>query len=93
MCANCHGPAMGGGPGAPALNDVGFRTKWSGQTLHALLDCARSTMPPGRAGTLGDAQYVELIAAILDANAYKSGATELSTDDKVLSEIVMEAQR
>jgi alcohol dehydrogenase (cytochrome c) len=89
MCANCHGPAMGGGPGAPALNDVGFREKWSGQTLHTFLNCARSTMPPGRAGTLADAQYVELIAAILDANGYQSGDQALPADDKVLSEIVM----
>jgi hypothetical protein len=68
---------------------VGFREKWSGQSLHTFLNCARSTMPPGRAGTLADAQYVELIAAILDANGYQSGDKELPADEKVLSEIVL----
>jgi mono/diheme cytochrome c family protein len=90
QCALCHGPAMGGAPGAPALNDSGFRAVWQGRSLESLLACTKSTMPPGRAGTLGDAQYVQLLAAILEANGFEPGATPLPTDAAGLGRIVME---
>jgi alcohol dehydrogenase (cytochrome c) len=95
QCATCHGATMGGSPGAPALNDVGFRGKWRGHSLNALLACARSTMPPGRAGTLSDAQYLALIAAILEANGFKpgTGAADLPADAAALSRIGVEPGR
>jgi hypothetical protein len=36
----------------------------------ALIDCIKETMPPGRTGTLSDADYAHLAAAILDKNGY-----------------------
>jgi len=90
QCSSCHGPSMGGTPGAPPLNDVGFRGAWGGRTVEALVSCTKSTMPPGRAGTLTDAQYVELVAAILEANAIKPGSTPLPADTAQLGRIVME---
>jgi hypothetical protein len=59
---------MRGTNAAPALADDGFRNVWRTRTLSQLLDCTRSTMPPGRAGTLSDAQYQSLLGAILEAN-------------------------
>ena len=73
QCATCHGASMTGTNAAPALADDGFRNAWRTRTLPELLDCTRNTMPPGRAGTLTDAQYQNLIAAILDANGSKPG--------------------
>jgi glucose dehydrogenase/cytochrome c5 len=73
QCTLCHGENMRGAPGAPALADPGFRLAWQGRSLGALFDCMKSTMPPGRAGTLSDADYVHLLAAILEANGIAPG--------------------
>jgi mono/diheme cytochrome c family protein len=73
QCATCHGENLRGSPGGPALADAGFRSAWGGRSVQALLDCTRSTMPPGRAGTLNDAEYQSLVALILDANGHAPG--------------------
>jgi PQQ-dependent dehydrogenase (methanol/ethanol family) len=78
QCVTCHGANLGGAPGAPALADPGFRAAWTGRTLKALLDCTRETMPPGRGGSLSDAEYLSLIAVILDANGYRPGSGVLT---------------
>jgi PQQ-dependent dehydrogenase (methanol/ethanol family) len=91
QCVACHGEGMRGTPGAPALANAEFRDAWKGHSLKALLDCTRSTMPPGRLGTLTDAQYLDLIAAMLEANGFKPGSgTALPGDADALSRIVME---
>ena len=74
QCVTCHGANLGGSPGAPALADAGFRAVWTGRSTQELLACTRSTMPPGRVGALTDAEYVSLVAAILEANHYQPGA-------------------
>jgi mono/diheme cytochrome c family protein len=73
QCATCHGDSLRGSPGGPALADAGFRNAWAGRPVQALLECTRSTMPPGRAGTLSDAEYHSLVALILDANNHAPG--------------------
>jgi PQQ-dependent dehydrogenase (methanol/ethanol family) len=70
QCATCHGAEMRGTNAAPALSDDGFRGAWRNRTQQELLDCTRTTMPPGRVGTLTDAEYQNLLAAILDANGF-----------------------
>jgi alcohol dehydrogenase (cytochrome c) len=89
QCATCHGEGMRGNPGAPALADEGFRRAWDGHSVQALLNCTRSTMPPGRLGTLSDAQYLDLIAAILEANGFRPGGSALTTDAAILSRMVI----
>jgi PQQ-dependent dehydrogenase (methanol/ethanol family) len=93
QCASCHGPAMGGTPGAPALNDAGFRSAWRNKSANTLLDCMRTTMPPGRQGTLNDAQYLSLLAAILQANGFAPGDAPLPGDAAELSRIAIESGR
>jgi PQQ-dependent dehydrogenase (methanol/ethanol family) len=73
QCALCHGESMRGTAGTPALADPGFRLAWQGRSLHELFDCMKTTMPPGRAGTLSDADYAHLLAAILEANGFTPG--------------------
>ena len=72
----------------PALADPGFRQTWRGRSLGALFDCMKSTMPPGRAGTLNDPDYVHLLAAILEANEFKPG-NALPADAAKLNRIVI----
>jgi alcohol dehydrogenase (cytochrome c) len=76
QCSLCHGANMLGSAGAPALADSGFRSAWQGQSLGELFDCIRNTMPPGRAGSLPNADYARLLAAILEANGFPAGGTD-----------------
>ena len=82
QCAICHGENMRGSASAPALADPGFRQAWQGRTLGALFDCIKTTMPPGRGGSLSDNDYVHLIAAILEANGYPAGQDSSLLPDK-----------
>jgi alcohol dehydrogenase (cytochrome c) len=93
QCPLCHGARMDGSASAPPLADAGFRLAWRGRSLGALFDCMKTTMPPGRAGTLSDDDYVQLIAAILDANGFAAGGEKsvLSTDAQKLRQIVIES--
>jgi PQQ-dependent dehydrogenase (methanol/ethanol family) len=74
QCALCHGESLGGSPGGPALADAGFREAWRGRPVAALFDCLKTTMPPGRAGTLPDADYLHLVATLLEANSMRLAA-------------------
>jgi alcohol dehydrogenase (cytochrome c) len=88
QCSLCHGENMMGSAGAPALADVGFRTAWQGRTLGSLLECMKTTMPPGRAGTLSDTDYAALLATILEANGVKPGTRD---SDATLLESVLQS--
>jgi alcohol dehydrogenase (cytochrome c) len=74
QCAACHGENLRGSASAPALADPGFRIAWQGRPLTELFDCLKTTMPPGRGGTLPDADYLRLLGVILEANGW-NGAT------------------
>jgi alcohol dehydrogenase (cytochrome c) len=73
QCSLCHGESMRGSASAPALADPGFRAAWQDRSLGALFDCMKSTMPPGRSAALSDVEYVDLLAAILEANGFAPG--------------------
>ncbi len=90
QCPLCHGARMNGSSSAPPLADEGFRLAWRGRSLGALFDCMKSTMPPGRSGTLSDADYANLVAAILDANGVAAGDEKaaLPPDSQQLHQIV-----
>lgn len=86
QCAVCHGESLRGAPGAPALANVEFLRAWQGRSVHELLDCTRSTMPPGRTGALSEREYLSLIAVILEANGVAPAAdgSALPEDDAAL---------
>jgi alcohol dehydrogenase (cytochrome c) len=90
QCPLCHGESMRGSASAPALADAGFRAAWQGRSLGALFDCMKSTMPPGRAGTLSDMDYASLLAAILDTNGFAAGEAKASVpaDPEKLNRVV-----
>src|ERR1700732_4898104 len=64
-CANCHGPTLGGGPGAPPLNSASFRVHWRLRTADELATYIRTKMPPDSPGGLPETAYVNLVAYIL----------------------------
>ncbi len=70
QCVTCHGDSLRGSASAPALADPGFRAAWQGRPVSALYECLRTTMPPGRGGTLPDEDYLHLMSLLLDANGF-----------------------
>ncbi|MET0291400.1 MAG: PQQ-binding-like beta-propeller repeat protein [Steroidobacteraceae bacterium] len=71
QCTVCHGETLRGSASAPSLADAGFRAAWQGRPVSALLDCLRTTMPPGRGGALPDDTYLNLLSLLLDANGFE----------------------
>jgi mono/diheme cytochrome c family protein len=90
-CANCHGPALEGGDMTPPLSGGGFTSNWNDLTLGDLFERIRLTMPLDAPGRLSRQQNVDVIAYVLKANAWPSGATELAPDVAVLKQIKIEA--
>jgi mono/diheme cytochrome c family protein len=81
QCANCHGAEMSGGAGVPGLAGVEFLFGWNNKSLADLLEYLRQNMPPTQPGALSDAQYADIIAAMLKANKFPPAATgEMPTD-------------
>lgn len=88
-CAACHGEGMRGGPGAPNLSGPEFQFSWNKKTVAGLFDYAKAFMPPGQAGSLSDAQYADLIAALLKVNGFPAGAGDLPSTKADLDAITI----
>lgn len=76
-CAACHGVDLNGVNRPPLKGEV-FRNHWMEGSLDALFGRVKS-MPPNRA-SLADGEYVDLLAFLLDANAFPAGTLELKVD-------------
>ena len=76
-CAPCHGADLGGINHA-ALKGEAFLSHWMEGGLDALFARVKS-MPPNR-NSLGDPAYVDLLAFLLNANAFPAGAQELNAE-------------
>ena len=77
-CTTCHGPDLIGGVGRQLKGDV-FMRDWSGEDLSLLFARTRN-MPPGAASSLSESAYLEIIAYILQSNAFPAGAEELKVE-------------
>ena len=77
-CAGCHRPDLGGSGEAPPLAGANFQTAWGTLTTADLLGRIRTSMPPGSAGSLGDAAYTSIVAFILQANGAAAGSQALT---------------
>jgi len=74
-CSACHGAEMKGGPGAPGLAGPEFQFSWDKKSVGQLFDYAKMFMPPGQQGSLSDAQYTEIVAALLKGNGLPASET------------------
>jgi alcohol dehydrogenase (cytochrome c) len=73
-CAACHGADLQGSGESPPLKGPAFLANWKGRTAAALYAFIHQNMPPGAGGSLGDADYRDVTAYILQANGAKEGA-------------------
>jgi quinoprotein glucose dehydrogenase len=76
-CARCHGSSMEGLDVAPPLTGARFLGNYVNQPAAALSSRIRTSMPLDMPGTLGLQASADLTAAILAANTYPAGDTEL----------------
>jgi alcohol dehydrogenase (cytochrome c) len=72
-CAMCHGASLEGTQFGPTLEGAAFQDHWRRRTHAAFSEKVRTTMPPGRLGSIGTDVYADIEGYILQAN--KSAAT------------------
>lgn len=71
-CASCHLPDLAGRNEAPPLAGANFMSTWRGRTTKDLVEYMSASMPPGRP-SLGEAEYVNITAFILQSNGAAAG--------------------
>jgi mono/diheme cytochrome c family protein len=76
-CASCHGEDFVPDEFATGLTGAAFDWRWKDRTVFDLYEAIRTTMPPDDVGSLGPQTTVDIVAYLLQVNAYKSGKTEL----------------
>lgn len=72
VCAECHELAD--------FTSVDFRLNWDGESLYALFESIRTTMPEENPGTLERQQYVDVVTYLLQLNELPAGPTEFAGD-------------
>ncbi len=77
-CAGCHGGDLGGRNDASQLAGSLFMGSWGGRTTSDLVGFMQGAMPPGNAGGLGEATYLNIAAFILDSNGARPGPQPLT---------------
>jgi S-disulfanyl-L-cysteine oxidoreductase SoxD len=86
-CARCHGDGMQGVEAAPALTGTTFYQTWDGETLDALYERMRSSMPQDAPGSLSRAQNADILAHMLKTGGYPAGQAALDPQAGALMRI------
>jgi len=81
-CAGCHGADLGGRNDAPQLAGPQFVGTWGGRTVGDLIGFMAAAMPPGNP-TLGEQNYLNIAAFILDSNGARPGNQALTASSTV----------
>jgi S-disulfanyl-L-cysteine oxidoreductase SoxD len=94
-CEQCHGPDLAGDAvmEVPALSLDSFMTSWNGKTVKHLFDTVKRSMPKDKPGSLGTGSYVDVVAYLLQANKFPSGARELPREAEQLEGIAIERSK
>jgi cytochrome c5 len=76
-CAACHDGADVDGP---PLTGAPFVDRWREDTLDGLFEFIKTRMPQSKPGSLMDAEYLAILAHLLQENAFPAGPRELDMD-------------
>src|SRR5262249_2424652 len=84
-CARCHGADLNSNPQA-SLTGSDFMQRWREDNVESLFTFVRTSMPPMRRGgpqrvPLSDAEYIDIITYIFQANRFPEGDHELGASD------------
>ncbi|MBT4518703.1 MAG: PQQ-binding-like beta-propeller repeat protein [Halieaceae bacterium] len=84
LCVDCHRPDLRGSGHGPALTGSEFLDKWGVRSSQELFLNIKNTMPPGGNAELGDTQYLDLVAYIVQANATTTDAVPIRPDAPII---------
>ena len=91
QCVECHKEDLRGDQQmTPSLVGIAFTFRWKDKKVYDYFVGMRNTMPQSAPGSLSEETYADLVAYLLSEMGYPTGKDELSTDPKVLSEIVIQ---
>jgi mono/diheme cytochrome c family protein len=82
QCVRCHSIADHSGPD--------FKLAWHGQSVRALYDYLRGTMPDDDPGRLTEQQYLDVTAYLLKVNGMPAGDVALVADTTALKRLVID---
>jgi S-disulfanyl-L-cysteine oxidoreductase SoxD len=85
-CRRCHAGDQHGVNGSSLAGEA-FMLHWEGRTIDRLVRRIRDTMPPDAAGTITEADAVDVVAFLLQRNSFPEGAIELAPEPTVLAGI------
>jgi S-disulfanyl-L-cysteine oxidoreductase SoxD len=83
-CVSCHRDDLRGDNTAPSLVGESFLFLWGDMEVGELSGRIQKLMPPERPGSLPAQTYADIIAFILQKNAFPAGSAELSGDPDAL---------
>jgi cytochrome c len=77
-CAACHGDALQGrlisdSSSPPPLKGERFLTNWTDLSLADLQTRVQTSMPPDTPGSLKAEEYIDILAFVLEQNAFPAG--------------------
>jgi len=82
-CLSCHGANLDDGEFGPPLKGVEFRLRWGAKPIDGLFG-EMMRMPPAAPGSLGEDNYVPLLAFLARENGVLSGTRALSGEPAAL---------
>ena len=85
-CGGCHQLDLSGDRG-PALKGDQFLSHWENGSVNALFKKISETMPPNGANETTDEAKIDIIAYLLQSNAFPAGKSELKLDADLLESI------
>jgi mono/diheme cytochrome c family protein len=86
-CGGCHGAGLEGADMTPALIGAVFGANWNDLSVGDLAERIRISMPLDRPGKLTRQQTADVVAFILQANAWPAGQSELPIEQGPLKTI------
>ena len=92
-CVSCHRDDLRGDNTAPSLVGESFLFLWGDMSVGELSARVQKLMPPDRPGSLTPQTYVDIIAFILEKNAFPTGDVELGIDPDALQRILITSKR
>lgn len=88
-CAACHGDDLAGRGPSPSLAGDSFVQRWQGRSVGEFYERMSTTMPKQQPHGLSDQTYADIVAFVLQANAFPWGNEELKPDQAALKKVVI----
>ena len=82
-CSGCHAADLSGIGNALPLSGLPFTSSWGNRTIADLVGFMEGAMPPNNPGGLGEQNYLNIAAFILQSNGARAGNQALTANSTV----------